>query len=109
MRSVETYIGYAQSSGFDSPGGIHHDIPALYQAGSPLSINRWSLSGTWTVGGEFATLGSAGGQIATRFHARDLHLVLAPATAGHRIHFRVTLDGAPPGADHGADVAAEAG
>jgi hypothetical protein len=39
--------------------------------------------------------------------ARDLHLVLAPPAPGHAIRFRVTIDGAPPGADHGFDVDAD--
>jgi cytochrome c biogenesis protein CcdA/thiol-disulfide isomerase/thioredoxin len=104
LRSGETYIGYAQGSGFASPGGVKQDVQAVYPALSVLGINRWSLSGAWTVGGEFASLNAAGGRIAYRFHARDLHLVLAPTTPGQAIRFRVTLDGAPPGPDHGADV-----
>ena len=37
----------------------------------------------------------------------DLHLVLGPAADGKPIRFRVTLDGAAPGADHGADTDAD--
>jgi cytochrome c biogenesis protein CcdA/thiol-disulfide isomerase/thioredoxin len=107
LRSGETYIGYAQGTGFTSPGGVRQDAPALYQAAAGLAVSRWSLVGTWTIGAEFAALHAAGGRIAIRFHARDLHLVLAPGTAGAAIRFRVTLDGAPPGADHGTDVDAE--
>src|SRR5262249_16904493 len=65
------------------------------------------LSGSWTIGREFATLNEASGRIAYRFHARDLHLVLAPGVPGKPIRFRVTLDGAPPGADHGFDTDAD--
>jgi len=39
-----------------------------------------------------------------RFHARDLHLVLGTAKDGKPVRFRVTLDGTPPGEDHGSDV-----
>jgi len=39
-----------------------------------------------------------------RFHARDVHLVMAPATRGTSMPFRVRLDGQPPGAAHGGDV-----
>ena len=39
-----------------------------------------------------------------RFHARDLHLILAPAAQGQSVRFRVLLDGQPPGAAHGIDV-----
>jgi cytochrome c biogenesis protein CcdA/thiol-disulfide isomerase/thioredoxin len=107
LHSGETYIGFAQTRGFASPGGVRPDAPAPYRAASSLGINRWSLAGTWTIGGEFADLNAPAGRIATRFHARDLHLVLAPASPGKVIRFRVTLDGEVPGADHGADVDAE--
>ena len=43
--------------------------------------------------------------IASRFHARDLHMVLAPDQPGRPVRYRVRLDGQAPGADHGWDVA----
>jgi Thioredoxin like C-terminal domain len=46
----------------------------------------------------------AGGRILYRFHARDLHLVMAPPAPGGPIRFRVHLDGQPPGAAGGTDV-----
>jgi hypothetical protein len=39
-----------------------------------------------------------------RFQARDLHLVLGPAAEGRPVRFRVRLDAAAPGDDHGVDV-----
>ena len=62
------------------------------------------LSGDWTIGEQAATLNTATGQIAYRFHARDLHLVTGPAAPGTSVPFRVLLDGHPPGAAHGADA-----
>jgi hypothetical protein len=47
---------------------------------------------------------AAPGTIVFRFHARDLHLVLGPAKDGKPVRFRVTLDGTPPGEDHGSDT-----
>jgi thiol-disulfide isomerase/thioredoxin len=107
LRSPETYIGYLQARNFVSPGGVSEDGPNHYRAASALLPNEWSLAGNWTVGGEFATLNDPGGRIAYRFHARDLHLVLGRASQGQPIRFRVMIDGAPPGADHGSDVDAE--
>jgi thiol-disulfide isomerase/thioredoxin len=107
LRSPETDIGYAQARNFASLDRLREDLPSLYHATSNLPLNHWGLAGTWTIGSEFATLGGPPGVITYRFHARDLHLVLAPASAGHAVRFRVTLDGAPPGADHGSDVDAE--
>lgn len=107
LGSGETYIGYANASNFISPSGVRHDVPGLYQFAPELPLNYWDLAGTWIVGSEFATLDAAGGGIRHRFHARDLHLVMGPASQDHPIRFRVTIDGAAPGADHGTDIDAD--
>ena len=49
-------------------------------------------------------LNQPGGRIAYRFHARDLHLVMGPASPGAPVRFRVLIDGKPPGVAHGSDV-----
>ena len=67
-------------------------------------LNEWGFSGDWTIGGEHAALNKEGGSIVYRFHARDLHLVLGPAADGKPVRFRITVDGAPPGSNHGSDV-----
>jgi thiol-disulfide isomerase/thioredoxin len=104
LKSPENYIGCARTENFASPGGIREDVPSVYRTASALPLNSWSLAGVWIMGSEYAALTDSPGRITNRFHARDLHLVLAPARQGGAIRFRVTLDGAPPGADHGADV-----
>ena len=48
-------------------------------------------------------LNEAGGRIAFRFHARDVHLVLR-SRAGTVVPFRVLVDGEAPGTAHGLDV-----
>jgi thiol-disulfide isomerase/thioredoxin len=106
LKSPETYVGYARAENFASPGGIREDTSNLYRSVSP-PLNGWSLAGVWRVGSEFAASNEMSGRITYRFHARDLHLVMAPSTPGRPIRFRVRLDGAPPGADHGVDVDAE--
>jgi len=107
LKSPETYVGYARGENFASPGGIREDIPNLYHTTSSLPLNRWSLAGVWTIGGEYAAANEASGRIAYGFRARDLHLVLAPSVPGRPIRFRITLDGASPGANHGVDVGAD--
>jgi cytochrome c biogenesis protein CcdA/thiol-disulfide isomerase/thioredoxin len=102
-RSPETYIGYARSERSVSRPAPLHDGQAVYDA-HPTKLNEWGLAGSWTVGAERATSGSAGGRIVYRFHARDLHLVLGPGADGRPVRFRVTIDGKAPGPDHGADV-----
>jgi hypothetical protein len=50
-------------------------------------------------------LNKAGGRITYRFHARDLHLVIGPATpGGASVKFRVLTDRQPPGGAHGINV-----
>jgi cytochrome c biogenesis protein CcdA/thiol-disulfide isomerase/thioredoxin len=107
LRSGETYIGYDKAENFASPGGASGDVATPYRSPSRLQLNWWSLAGNWIIGGEFATLNAVGGRIAYRFHARDLHLVMGPSVPGQTIRFRVTIDGAAPGADHGTDTDAD--
>ena len=104
LRSPETYIGYSRASNFSSPGGASHDRPHDYALPDALHLNRWALAGDWTVGREAAVLNAPDGRIAHRFHARDLHLVLAPAPDAGPVRFRALLDGDPPGAAHGDDT-----
>src|ERR1700689_1769672 len=107
VKSPETYIGFARSENFASPGGAVGDTPHLYSTGDLSRLNDWGLSGDWTVGGQSATLNKTDGAISFRFHARDLHLVLGPNADGKPVRFRVTIDGAKPGESHGADVNAD--
>lgn len=99
--SDETYLGFRQAANFASPAGVLPDRPHDYTAGA-LRRNQWALTGNWTVRPDRAVLNDVGGTIAYRFDARDLHLVAG--TGGGPIRFRVTIDGLPPGADHGADT-----
>lgn len=104
LRSPETYVGYDRSENFASPGGPSPEESRTYSAPSELRLNHWALSGDWTVEDQAAVLNKAGGQIAHRFHARDLHLVMSAGERGRPARFRVLLDGEPPGAAHGLDV-----
>ncbi|MPV61221.1 cytochrome C biogenesis protein DipZ [Burkholderia sp. HI2761] len=107
VRSPETYVGYARAESFASPGGVVRDAAHRYDVPAQPDLNGWGLAGTWNVGAERASLAAPDGRIVYRFHARDLHLVLGPGTNGGPVRFRVTLDGAAPGAAHGADVDAQ--
>jgi cytochrome c biogenesis protein CcdA/thiol-disulfide isomerase/thioredoxin len=107
LGSPETYVGYAQATNFVSPGGEVQDEAHSYVAPTQPELNTWGLAGDWNVSKERATLVTAHGRIIYRFHARDLHLVLGPAKDGKPVRFRVSIDGAAPGAAHGADVAAD--
>lgn len=103
VQSPETYLGSARGEHFVSPGGVVADAPHTYKPGKP-GLNEWGLSGEWIIGGERAVLNKPHGGVTYRFHARDLHLVLGPGADGKPIRFRLTIDGAAPGASHGVDI-----
>lgn len=106
VLSPETYVGYERAENFVSPGGAVRDAAHDYTDGDPR-LSEWGLAGSWTIGKEHAALKAAEGGIVYRFHARDLHLVLGPAADGKSLRFRVTIDGAAPGEDHGVDIDAD--
>jgi thiol-disulfide isomerase/thioredoxin len=106
LRTPETYLGYARTEQFASPGGAAFDERRAYELPERLLLNHWALAGDWTIGRERVVLDEAGGSIVYRFHARDAHLVLSTGARGP-IAFRVLLDGEAPGASHGVDVDAD--
>lgn len=101
--SPETYIGYAREEEFASPEAISKDRPKEYSSPNKLTLNHWSLSGTWRIGPESALLINVNGTINYRFEGRDLHLVMGSKN-NRPIRFRVTLDGRAPLGNHGFDV-----
>ena len=107
LATPETYTGYANGERFASPGGMIEDRPRNYTAPDRLQLNSWALSGDWTMTREFSMVNEANGKVTFRFDARDVHLVMAPATRGSSVRFRVTIDGQPPGPSHGGDIDAE--
>jgi thiol-disulfide isomerase/thioredoxin len=113
VRSPETYIGYARTENFASPERMARDSRKTYSPPSQPALNQWGLGGPWNTAAESATLESAPGKIVFRFHSRDVHMVLGlskmgpakngPAKNGRPVRFKVTLDGAAPGDNHGVD------
>ena len=61
------------------------------------------IGGLGNVGAERSALQAAPDKVVFRFHSRDLHMVLGPAKNGSPVRFKVTLDGAAPGDNHGVD------
>jgi thiol-disulfide isomerase/thioredoxin len=104
LRTAENYTGYERTEGFVSPGGMRPNRPYVYAVPERLELNQWALSGQWTAEGEASRADAADGQIAYRFHARDLHVVMGAATRGTSVRYQVLLDGQPPGPAHGRDV-----
>jgi thiol-disulfide isomerase/thioredoxin len=107
VRTPETYVGYARAENFASPERLARERTKTYSLPPKPSLNQWGLAGAWNVGAESAALQEAPGKIAFRFHGRDLHMVLAPSNGGEPVRFKVRLDGAAPGDNHGVDSNAD--
>jgi thiol-disulfide isomerase/thioredoxin len=104
LQSPESYVGYGQSTGFASEEVASFDEPHTYTAPGRLPLNSWGLSGKWTVARHAAVLNESGGRVAFQFHARDVNLVMGPASMGAAIPFRVYLDGRVEEGAVGTDV-----
>jgi thiol-disulfide isomerase/thioredoxin len=104
LESPETYLGYLQGQNFASPGGAELDERRTYVLPDRLKLNEWALAGVWTVERGASVLADADGQIAFRFHARDVNLVLGPQERGVSVPFRLLIDGEAPGEARGLDV-----
>ena len=107
LKSPENYLGYDRTANFASPGVAVLGQRRSYAVPLRLSLNHWALSGEWTVERQAIRLEKANGRITSRFHARDLHLVMGPAAGAKPVRFRVLIDGQPPAAAHGVDVDAQ--
>ncbi|MEO5923814.1 MAG: hypothetical protein ABIR70_08320 [Bryobacteraceae bacterium] len=98
-----TYVGYSRAENFASPERIARNSGKIYSPPAKFGLNQWGLRGSWKVSAESGILESVPGRILFRFHSRDLHMVLGPTRSGRAVRFRVTLDGAAPGDNHGVD------
>jgi len=90
LRSQENYLGADRTEGF--------------VRSKALRLNQWTVVGNWTLAGHAAVLREPNGRIVSRFHARDVHLVMGPVARGTSVRCRVSIDGQAPGVAHGTDV-----
>ena len=104
LRTPETYVSYGRSAGFASPDRPRFNEPHAYPDPGRLGLNEWAPSGAWTLAQHAAVANAAGARISFQFQARDVNLVMGPASRGTSVPFRVSLDGQAPGAAHGFDV-----
>jgi cytochrome c biogenesis protein CcdA/thiol-disulfide isomerase/thioredoxin len=107
VQSPETYLGYERGEHFASTPQAVADADTTYRLPAAADLNQWGLGGQWKIGSQQASLTGATGSISYRFHARDLHLVMGPASDGKPVRFRVTIDGKTPNDAHGSDTAAD--
>jgi len=102
LRTPETYLGDGRGAHFASPGGASAGENG-YEFPRFLEFNHWALDGRWGIEQERVVLVRAGGSIAYRYQARDVHLVMS-AGDGAPIPFQIFVDGEEPGDAHGLDV-----
>jgi hypothetical protein len=107
LQSPENYLGYERTRSFASPGGVASGAPRVYSLPARLNLNEWALAGDWTSKRQDVAANQPNARIVSRFHARDLHLVMGPRAKGTSVRFHVLLDGQPPGPSHGLDVDAD--
>jgi len=95
-RTPETYLGYEREQLLESPETVKKDSPQQYTAPKEVSRSYFALSGTWTVGSEYA-MPSINSSLLSTFEAKEVYLVMRPkdGTGGGRV--RVLLDGKPAG------------
>ena len=91
LRSPENYLGSERTEGFVA----NRDT-------AKLRLNEWTLIGNWQIGAKAVALHAPNGRLVSRFHARDLNLVMGPAAPGTSARYRVRIDGQSAGG--GADV-----
>jgi thiol-disulfide isomerase/thioredoxin len=104
LRSNENYLGYERTQSFASKPDAALNRSRVYALPSRLRVNQWAVAGDWTMQTQAMRSNKPNGRIAYRFHARDVHLVMGPATKSSQVRFRVLIDGKPPGTAHGSDV-----
>jgi thiol-disulfide isomerase/thioredoxin len=104
LRSPENYLGYKRTENFASPDGPRVAQPRAYDVPDRLRLDQWALGGNWTIKQQAVAANEPNARIVSRFHARDLHLVMGPPARVTPVRFRVLIDGQPPGDAHGLDV-----
>ena len=105
LRSPETYLGSNSIvTGSVAVEQLRFGEPYQYSVPTDLDLNQWAPSGTWIFATHAALSIQPNARLSYRFHARDLHLVMGPASPEGQIPFRIFLDGEAPGTAHGGDV-----
>lgn len=76
-NSPETYFGWWRAENFASPEGLQQNAITPYSAPDNLSLNQWSLAGSWSVQEKYSEALESGARFAFRFNAGEANLVMA--------------------------------
>ena len=88
-----------------APSGLYRQVASRKTMRKPTCRRSpRSINGVSAGPGRCRTKAPGSRPAAYRFHARDLHLVLGPGKDGKPVRYKVTIDGAAPGPDHGVDT-----
>lgn len=105
-QTPETYLGALRGAlSFSSPQGLEEGTTD-FTVPDPQTLHTAAAEGTWTVDGEAITSVSDGAEIAMRFHASEVNLVMAPPEAG-AVDVVVELDGEPLAPDERGESVTE--
>lgn len=77
-QTPETYFGTNRAQTFTGTPALTNG-QAIFSSVQDLTMNHWSLAGSWTVGGEHIDAG-VNGQLNIRVKARDVYFVLGNTT-----------------------------
>lgn len=102
-QSPETYLGYARTTHFVSPEGMHRNVAYLYTLAKFIPAHHWALSGPWHIEAEHITAEQAGASLVYNFIAGKVFLVLG-SKEGTPIKVSLKLNGEPLGQATGQDA-----
>jgi cytochrome c biogenesis protein CcdA/thiol-disulfide isomerase/thioredoxin len=104
LQSPETYLGYHRAEGFSSPEKIKEDDTVTFTFPQQLALHHWALSGPWKIQGEGIIAEKAGAALRYRFRAKQVYLVMAPASPEQPQTVKVLFNGKPIEEFAGKDV-----
>ncbi|PIQ79081.1 hypothetical protein COV81_03295 [Candidatus Peregrinibacteria bacterium CG11_big_fil_rev_8_21_14_0_20_41_10] len=91
-KTPETYLGYDRLQNFASPEGIINDKNTKYSKPAILTLNQFAYSGEWTIAPTYA-LSTTNSSLSIKFAAKNVFLVMRPASPNTTTKAEVYLDG----------------
>lgn len=104
MQSPETYLGYERTDGFVSPERMEGEKARHFTYPDHIPVNSWALNGRWMVQKEKIIAQEAGASLRYHFRAKQVYLVMAPASPEKSQTVRILVDGKPVTQFAGKDV-----
>jgi cytochrome c biogenesis protein CcdA/thiol-disulfide isomerase/thioredoxin len=104
LQSPETYLGYDRTMGFVSSEPMEKNATVHYTYPKHIPLNSWALQGSWLVQDERIIAKESKASLRYHFRAKQVYLVMAPASSGKPQMVRILLNGEPVKDFAGKDV-----